>query len=1434
MNAIVPINIAAVRVSNVDYSSVTNNFKGRTAVFNKLSYKPRPGEHLASTGEKIFRPLENQNDAENKLGTGIHLHWELPDYFRRGIQAREDAGSFLPPSLKRKLTGADGGNVVFPDAPDRWLITRFLSEWDDKAGIYGPVKIKRFIVESDFLSPVMLKDADRTEREATPVPVNYTGTDGIVQPFMFMGRVLDYESWSPSAESPADFLPAHKDSDGNKLSLTSVGFTGPGFSAYYPECNSVFGFWDRFLDQPDIYDRINQNKPVQFKVSYQVTGWLNDPASDPLSDIESLVKNQYNDLLAKYNRENVKLDKTPAEVFENIMEKGFRWSFTSSEIGYTLNSDNSFGSIDAPAQTLCCGIVQEIIWNMKDNVSSPSFLSANPGNNFSSVWTDDSVKVAVGNSTTEALAALLKSDLGSKGNNDPDLHNNFEYLLNAFQLGLLNMLENDTNNIFDLDETIHSNGYEKSSGGKLWVVRLLQPDDRSVPHDSDREITLPLTIAEQLSLLNQAQKQYDQGRAALDTVRKQLFMDWLRYVKLQVKEADSSVIDYTAMADFIGTATSGGALKEAIKLGSKVGVLNYSCNNKTGEITGIAKAPASSDSYASSVYQNFLTVSSAVKANKGWELAVAPAPAFYAPADPVVVMEGDKIVPVRRNGSDITPVRLSTDLITKLNITVNGKLFSVTGDKLTGLPVVSAQQPMVSEIKGLWAEACFLVPMLGTFVADAIKGQGGDNNPGGSNYNDFVNTLNGAQGGLSPLESAVKGGLFETIRAAGYLPAPDPSVAVSAPLKADFVFTGSAGSGWLPAPSGWNAQQAEPHLSNSRMDPFLPVWLIWSVRLKPLKRNNNPEYTALNLTDYFGLDSNAIDYEYHLNNNAPVNFTIGNFVTYTGSVALSRRPAISLTGQIQNYIKNNPEDRDRDKLNQAAAAYAARNFISQGLDSFNLQQLLRNYIPQIPVQNLTKTKRDDITDALDLAARTANPEDNWYDFAFNSLAPIAEGLQGQENFGPLRSGFFEISSLEIVDVFGQRLQVHTASSTPDKTLEIIPAFTVQPVSGDTASKGLVYLPPRILEPTRLWFRWLSAEHNNEVAGISDDFIEMNTHSSTSPVTGWVIPNHLENSLFFYDSDGTPIGSIRTAHGNLQYNSRAGKSGNDFEKDVADVNVHTANFMRFILNSKNPLLLQDLMTSLLESDRFMQSPAFARDAGLAVFLGRPLAITRAQIALETKGYVLPVSQSDAGPEDAFPQDVQNHRVVYADRQAAGSAALESVSFPVRLGNLPKANDGLVGFMIENGTASPYDIFYTPAGPDNGKNLVVKPSPDTLKLKLNDDPVVITMLMDPRSAVHATTGLLPVEGLQIPADQYGQTLKKLAVTFFTHPVLQERQGLVLPLPAETGYQWSWVDTSTALTGPVTLKAQAGDDNAVYDYSPQTLLEGWLRLGEEEENG
>jgi hypothetical protein len=1409
MKAIVPLNVAALRVSNPDSTNVTPGagFAGRTAAFDLLPHGSLATQ--ASTGDTIWLPL-GQGSPSSPLETGVHLHWELPEFFKRGSQ------------------DADTGAIVFPPAPTRWLVVRSLSSYDQATASYGTPQQASWVVESDYVTTELQPDQHNITRPAISVPL--TAPDNT--PYMYMGRVVDAASWNPAAENTADYLPHYTGPDGTPLYLTSIGFVGAAFSAYYPDCRSVFGFWDTFADVSAVYTAISQNNPIRFRASYTVIGWLPDAASDPLGTLSAAVTSQYNQYVGQATAQQATVTSTPADVFASITESKYGWLFSKNAVSYTLvsDSDKTLATLDVPDGTLCAGVIQQVVWDETDpSTKTPFLASATPGQ----PWTDQ-VEVAIGNTTVEAASALVRSHLAAPGGDS--VQASYETLLNALQLGVLRDLEGQGNALATLEQTLHTGAFSQIDGGHQWTIQTKaapgSPTLGSLPLSSQAAaaLTLPLALAEQMATLNGAQLAYDQARSQLLTARQQLFMDWIIYVKqLSAKPAGNYVVPTNTLGAFLASAAVG-ELRSVTNAGTAAGLLNYQSDPATGRITGVTAA-GQPTSLAAQVVSAYQVVASALSAlPDDWELDAVPADPFWLPTDPVLVLEGSMLEPVLRNGpTRVIPVRADSELVSTLQLAATTGTWTVAASNLPGLLTPPASLPDAQAAASVLTEAALLDPGYAALIAaTAASVTSGTAAAGAAGQSTLAAAITACQGGQSPLDPAAgTGGLYAVVHTAGYQRTTDPVQSVQSPEQLTATFGNPAKTALPPDPVGWNAQTALPQFSASRVDPFLPIWMNWELRLDPLARDPSGSYAPGTLTDRFTLATDEIDLSYPL----PAAFTTGAPVSYLGTIVLSKKPFVSLTEQINRYLTEFPADEADTELASARADLAQRNVLSQALDTFSLAQTLRTTIPQLPVANLVISP-DPVTRAISTAA-TATAGDNWYDGGFNSLTAISTGPQAQYNYGPLRAGFAELRSLTIVDAFGQVLSLTTATKTTSGALSLTTSADLSPLAGDTANAGKAYLPPRVLAPARVDGRWLSAAYDPTVAGFSDDFAEANDHPATSPVCGWIVPNHLDVSLAFYDADGRPIGSFGLEHGTSTYRTWAGNLANpgdtldtDIGTDAAPlVNIHVARLMRFV--SQRPAgFLTDLMGAFQNSDQFINPASFAQDAALSVLIGRPLAIVRTTQSISTSGGVLPASQADNTTADALNQAVTGKWYDYGTRQARTSAGLGQVNIPVRLGELTDIDDGLVAFLPEaTGSASaPYSVVYSATAPAAGANSVVQPGPDTVLLTLNGPALTFTVIADPRAPVHVNTGVLPTATMQIPPDQYLSAMQQLAVTFTTRPVLGDQFGLRLPLPAEAGFTWSWVSRGAA---PAPLSPASAPDVPSYGYSPQRLLEGWLDL-------
>jgi len=122
-------------------------------------------------------------------------------------------------------------------------------------------------------------------------------------------------------------------------------------------------------------------------------------------------------------------------------------------------------------------------------------------------------------------------------------------------------------------------------------------------------------------------------------------------------------------------------------------------------------------------------------------------------------------------------------------------------------------------------------------------------------------------------------------------------------------------------------------------------------------------------------------------------------------------------------------------------------------------------------------------------------------------------------------------------------------------------------------------------------------------------------------------------------------------------------------------------------------------------------------------------------------------------------------------------------------------------------------------------------DFLYHSLNAAPLMVTMLVDPRGPVHATTGILPTKSIAIPRHHYEGAMRRIQMSFLAAPLLVDSAGAdaALPLADVPGRSWRFVErdgemfTSRPLRPAPLQLPFAG---------PTVIREGWLRLMPDEE--
>jgi hypothetical protein len=587
--------------------------------------------------------------------------------------------------------------------------------------------------------------------------------------------------------------------------------------------------------------------------------------------------------------------------------------------------------------------------------------------------------------------------------------------------------------------------------------------------------------------------------------------------------------------------------------------------------------------------------------------------------------------------------------------------------------------------------------------------------------------------------------------------------------------------------------------SSWEQQPWHPFLLEWEVEIFPIREGSN------HITHNSHYDNKFITHNYILKENEAdlsVQSGKGGIVkaanVYSGRSILTPHAGIKLKEQLEvylrkeilpqyykekkiakdqhsdDYLSNNfeylkkwyeeayaskldtPENKAKDPIYTAIRAYQnllTLNCLSQSLGGFNEALLMHKQTMQLP-----------IADPLAFADYQPFTE-SVRDLVQQSIRSAPEPLN---DFNPIRSGAMKILRLRLVDTFGQV-----------KDLDISSIITTEQMT-TPGSPYLVSLAPRLVQPARLNFRWVSASRGEQ---------EMNSHPATTPICGWILPNNLDNSLAIYDNMGKALGSINQL---AKWESAPGSDRQISPNDIP--NLYLKRVVNYLSLAKDEIdlgkikrkqeFLQNFISALDSGLENIDPENFTQHQSLALLMGRPIAVVRASLNLELQG--LPAINQDW---DVFWHDLR--------RNGRETDGFEQVKIPIRLGEYKQFNDGLVGYWLEDEDVLS-ESFYAPQSDSdtiNAPQIKFHPldNPWHIDLALKDAPKMFTMLIDPRGKVHATCGILPTKAIAIPPDQYQQALEKIEVTFLSTPILTELldEKISLSLPVEAGYEWSWLE-------------------------------------------
>ncbi len=569
---------------------------------------------------------------------GANLMWTLPTGLRQGEQQVEE-----------------GAPVKFPQAPNRWLITRFAYGRSGDAPTATPI-----VVQGDILI-----DPSRSLQDINQYP--------------------DYSNTNIGVQQIGENVPLAQ-YDGNNNGNVELKAIGPGdvsWSVSYDNVRNVFALHDDLPDETQTY-------------CYSIIGWYADPESDPLYRLPvdsadnwlAMLEQQFkytsedveqaeSDWLAWKEQYGLSGDWDPSKLNLPDQAKEMIKSWHDWQQANGVKSETP----DYPTQAVYHSMVATVQWKGKNK----SYGTGAP------IGGDGEKKLptlAIANTPESAISiymATKASEVPGSGITPEDIPN-LATSLEAFQRDLLFDLQKDP---VWAESMMHDAGFDKKYHGQQWVVVRAEDTPGSSPADQSRagqqSIPLNLKQTEDLTALNEKQAELNAVGLTISTQQLELYAlamknEYLEYNRPANREALQKLV-----SESISAIESG---------------LNQSKNQQTSLQTTISDAAKALQTELGDLY----------------EVKAVDLDPIAEPADPVVLVSGGemdtKLLPPDYQGdSENLPIRFTGQTITGIDITyspVDENTITVSWEDLLSKVTLPLWNAFPKEVQGLWLEMLLL------------------------------------------------------------------------------------------------------------------------------------------------------------------------------------------------------------------------------------------------------------------------------------------------------------------------------------------------------------------------------------------------------------------------------------------------------------------------------------------------------------------------------------------------------------------------------------------------------------------------------------------------------------------------------------------------------------------------------------------------------
>ncbi len=387
-------------------------------------------------------------------------------------------------------------------------------------------------------------------------------------------------------------------------------------------------------------------------------------------------------------------------------------------------------------------------------------------------------------------------------------------------------------------------------------------------------------------------------------------------------------------------------------------------------------------------------------------------------------------------------------------------------------------------------------------------------------------------------------------------------------------------------------------------------------------------------------------------------------------------------------------------------------------------------------------------------------------------------LGGEESpFLPVRGGTLNIERLWLIDSFGQYKEIGIFSHN---------VHIAESLRGEEEKE--ILLRPRFLQPVRISFDWMSAEHEDSPC----------FDAGSTPVSGFLTPVFLDRCIYVHDNQGRLLGAIM--QGQEQPYWDPGMGNCKTAEEIA--NPYLKNFVKGLLAGK----AQDMKALMRYLKKYLSESALDEHMeAMSQCFGRTLALCRAKVTLSGCG--------------------RTRKQLMDDTYTTREYEKETVS--VRLGDERRISNGLLCYAEE--TVQPCERFHILETVEEEKQGYLSSCHD-LPLSLEQGEKRLLLLVLPEGEITLRAGFVPAMKVSLRKEMYESRQERIQRILRLKPHLSAEGKVTLPKAEIMGEDWQFCYREGKEEKQLETESRGLD----FQEEEKRLVEGFLLQKEKKEEG